>query len=63
MKIWGMELTKSEVRSQPTRGPRPWRGSRGEWPFAPTEVNPPLAPPPPRRGGRGFELCSKNISP
>ncbi|WP_202220753.1 hypothetical protein [Okeania sp. KiyG1] len=30
-------LMKSEVRSQPTPNPS-LEGSRGEWPFAPTEV-------------------------
>ncbi|NEN88806.1 MAG: hypothetical protein F6K48_07680 [Okeania sp. SIO3H1] len=47
-------LTKSEVRSQPTPNP----SQEGK-----SEVNPPLAPPPPRRGTRGFKPRSKNIAP
>ncbi|NEN90256.1 MAG: hypothetical protein F6K48_15590 [Okeania sp. SIO3H1] len=50
------ELTKSEVRSQPTPSPSPSQEGK-------SEVNPPLAPPPPRRGTRGFEQLSKNIAP
>ncbi|NEQ73226.1 MAG: hypothetical protein F6K23_09140 [Okeania sp. SIO2C9] len=55
-------LTKSEVRSQKRCDPATTSVARERAPRE-SEVNPPLAPPPPRRGSRGLEQRSKNIAP